>query len=65
MKVYRLGILGLGMIGRVHAYAASSLPFYYDLPFGVRLAVIYNRTYEGAECGETMGFESPRARPRN
>lgn len=58
MKVYRLGILGLGMIGRVHAYSASTLPFYYDLPFGVKLAGIYNRTYEKAQHAvETMGFE--------
>ena len=58
MKVYRLGILGLGMIGRVHAYAAGTLPFYYDLPFGVKLAGIYNRTYEKARYAvETMGFE--------
>ena len=57
MKVYRLGILGLGMIGRVHACAASSLPFYYDLPFGVKLAGIYNRTFEKAQKAvETMGF---------
>jgi predicted dehydrogenase len=58
MRQYRLGILGLGMIGRVHAYAASTLPFYYDIPFGVKLTGIYNRTYEKAQHAvETMGFE--------
>jgi len=58
MKVYRLGILGLGAIGHVHAYAASVLPFHYDLPFGVKLAGVYNRTYEKAQKAvETMGFE--------
>jgi predicted dehydrogenase len=46
------------MIGRVHAYAASALPFYYDMPFGVKLAGIYNRTYEKAQSAVmTMGFE--------
>ena len=58
MKVYRLGILGFGTIGRVHAYAASALPYYYDMPFGVKLAGLYNRTYEKAlGAVESMGFE--------
>ncbi len=58
MKVYRLGILGFGTIGRVHAYAAGALPFLYDLPFGIRLAGVYNRTFEKARSAvDKMGFE--------
>ncbi len=30
--MYRVGILGFGFIGKVHAYAYASLPFYYDPP---------------------------------
>ncbi len=58
MRVYRLGILGFGTIGRVHAYAAGALPYLYDLPFGVRLAGVYNRTFEKAQNAvDRMGFE--------
>jgi len=32
MKTYRVGILGFGMIGKVHAYGYATLPFYYDPP---------------------------------
>jgi len=28
MKTYRIGILGFGMIGKVHAYAYAAMPFY-------------------------------------
>lgn len=33
MKQYRVGILGFGFIGKVHAYAVRNVPFFYDLPF--------------------------------
>lgn len=32
MKTYRVGIIGFGMIGKVHAYGYATLPFYYDPP---------------------------------
>lgn len=58
MKIYRLGVLGFGTIGRVHAYAVSALPYYYDMPFGVKLGGVYNRTFEKAQnAAEKMGFE--------
>ncbi len=58
MKVYKVGILGLGNIGRVHAYAAGAMPYLYDLPFRVTLGGVYNRTYEKslAAVGK-LGFE--------
>lgn len=37
-RVYRVGILGYGFIGKVHAYAYRTLPFYYDpLPLDTRI----------------------------
>ncbi len=32
MKTYRVGIIGFGMIGKVHAYGYATLPYYYDPP---------------------------------
>ncbi len=32
MKVYRVGILGFGTIGKVHAYGYLNLPLFYDPP---------------------------------
>jgi len=32
VKVYRVGILGFGMIGKVHAYGYLNLPLFYDPP---------------------------------
>lgn len=50
MKEYRVGLLGMGMIGGVHAHCISALPHHYqNLPFRVKLAGIYNRTYEKAQ----------------
>lgn len=35
MKPHRVGIIGFGFIGKVHAYGYLNLPFYYDpLPLG-------------------------------
>ncbi len=58
MKEYKVGLLGLGSIGRVHAYALGALPHYYDLPFKVILGGVYNRTYEKALAAvKKLGFE--------
>ena len=32
MKIYNVGILGFGMIGKVHAYAYRNLPLFYAPP---------------------------------
>ncbi len=48
MKEYKVGILGYGNIGRVHAYAVGVMPYLYDLPFKVTLAAVYSRTRETA-----------------
>lgn len=58
MKAYKIGIMGLGNIGRVHAYAAGAMPYLYDLPFSVTLGGVYNRTYEKSLAAvDKLGFE--------
>ncbi len=58
MKEYKVGILGLGNIGRVHAYAAGAMPYLYDLPFRVTLGGVYSRTYEKSLAAvDKLGFE--------
>ncbi len=50
MKTYRVGILGFGMIGRVHAYGYATLPFYYDpLPLAARITHVVTARAETAE----------------
>lgn len=49
MKVYRVGILGFGFIGKVHAYAYTVLPFYYDpVPLQARITHVVTRRPETA-----------------
>ena len=59
MKEYRVGLLGMGMIGTVHAHCISTLPYYYQgMPFRAVLAGVYNRTYEtAAQAKAQYGFE--------
>lgn len=41
MQTYRIGIIGFGAIGKVHAWAYSVLPFYYSpLPFKTRITAV-------------------------
>lgn len=49
----------MGFIGKVHAYAYTSLPFFYDnLPFKAKLVGVYNRTLSAAEAAkEYYGFD--------
>lgn len=59
MKEIKVAVLGMGFIGKVHAYAYTTLPFFYtDLPFRVKLAGVYNRTLSVAQkVKESYGFE--------
>ena len=59
MDEIRVAVLGMGFIGRVHAYAYAALPFFYDgLPFRARLKAVYNRTLATAQAAkESYGFE--------
>ena len=49
----------MGFIGRVHTYAYTSLPFFYnDLPYKVKLVGVYNRTLATAKkAKENFKFE--------
>ena len=44
-----IGLLGFGSMGRTHAFAVSSLPYFCDLDFEAKLAGIYTRTPETRE----------------
>jgi predicted dehydrogenase len=50
MKTYNVGILGFGMIGKVHAYGHMNLPFCYDpVPLGTRITHVVTSRQETAE----------------
>ena len=50
MKTFRVGILGFGMIGKVHAYGYATLPFYYDPPpLAARITHVVTSRLETAE----------------
>ncbi len=52
---YRVGILGFGMIGKVHAYGYATLPFYYDPPpLVARITHIVTGRMETAEKARQM-----------
>lgn len=55
MKTLRVGIIGLGFIGKVHAYGYATLPFYYD-KLGVRGRITHVCTSkpETAEAGRAQ-----------
>jgi predicted dehydrogenase len=55
MKTFRVGILGFGMIGRVHAYGYAALPYYYDpLPLAARITHVVTARPETAEKARRM-----------
>lgn len=54
----RVGIIGFGSMGRTHAFAMQSLPYYYNLPFSVEIAGATVRSPEKAEQIRT-GFGFP------
>ncbi|MGD0899378.1 MAG: Gfo/Idh/MocA family oxidoreductase [Thermoguttaceae bacterium] len=50
MKTYNVGILGFGMIGKVHAYGHLNLPFCYDpVPLATRITHVVASRQETAE----------------
>lgn len=59
MKNINVAVLGMGFIGKVHAYALRSIPFYYEnVPYRIVLKAAYNRTLSKAEqAKESYGFE--------
>ncbi len=55
MEVHRVGMLGFGFIGKVHAYGYRTLPFYYDPPpLEARITHVVTGRAETAEKGRRM-----------
>jgi len=57
VETYRIGLIGFGFIGKVHAYCYSVLHYYYELPFRVELFGLCSRTPETLRKGEKYGFK--------
>jgi predicted dehydrogenase len=57
LKVYNVGILGYGFIGKVHAYGYASLPFYYDpVPLAARIThVVTSRQQRAEKARQAIG----------
>jgi len=55
VKVYRVGIIGCGFIGKVHAYGYVNLPFFYDpVPLRARITHVVTSRAETAEKARQM-----------
>lgn len=59
MKIYRIGIIGAGMMGKTHAWCWQSLPFFYEkLDFRCVLHGVCTSRPETAEAArDTLGFQ--------
>ena len=57
MRIYRVGILGFGMIGKVHAYGYRTLPLCYDpVPLEARIThVVTGRAETAEKARRTLG----------
>jgi len=56
MKKYKVGMIGLGFIGKVHTFAYNNLKYYYDLPFEVEMYGVCARSKKTLERAKKYGF---------
>jgi len=55
LQVYRVGIIGCGFIGKVHAYGYVNLPFFYDpVPLQARITHVVTSRAQTAEKARQM-----------
>ncbi|MBE6556212.1 MAG: Gfo/Idh/MocA family oxidoreductase, partial [Ruminococcaceae bacterium] len=59
MKDIRIGLLGFGAMGKVHAYAVDTLPYFYgSLPFRAHVRSLCTTSHERAQgIAEQYGFD--------
>lgn len=59
MKTHKIGILGFGMIGKVHAYCHLNMPLFYDpVPLRTRIThVVTSRAETAEKACQTIGAE--------
>ena len=59
LKTYRVGLLGFGFIGKVHAYGYQNLPFYYEpAPLHARITHVGTSRRDSVEkAKQTLGAE--------
>ena len=62
MKTYRVGIIGFGYIGKVHAFAHKNLPFFFGkLPFKTQIThVCTSRAESATAAGEFLDAKASR-----
>ena len=59
--MYRVGIIGVGFIGKVHAYGYRNLSFYYDpVPLEAEITHVVTSRPETAEKARQVVGASPR-----
>lgn len=56
MKTYRVGIIGFGFMGGVHAYSYENLKYYYNLLYGVKVHGVCDASGPALEKAKSFGF---------
>jgi len=57
MKELRVGIIGCGFIGKVHALSYVNIPYYYDIPVEIKLTGVCTSREETLAKAKKLGFE--------
>src|SRR5919112_4596453 len=55
----RIGLIGTGFMGKTHVFGFASAPRVFDLPYGIVLHTVVDRTDDlAAQAARTLGFEN-------